>query len=240
MLTTVLFAMLSCSGDDAATDTAGETGTQPTNTDPLGVGETYRQPGPFEVEAAFGIVVMTMIYSIGEISGAHINPAVTIAFWIARRFDGREVAPYIVSQCIGAIGASGVLALLFPEHATFGATHPSGSIAQSFALEIVVSFLLMFVILGVVSGSKEQGIMAGVAIGATVAMCALFGGPVSGASMNPARSLGPALVSGELGDFWIYVSAPLMGMALAVGGHRAVREPTGARESEGAGTHAEG
>ena len=179
----------------------------------------------FGVSFAFGIVVLTMIYSIGEVSGAHINPAVTLAFWIARRFEGRDVFPYIVSQCLGAVAASGVLAIMFPEHRTLGATLPSGSIEQSFVLEIVVSFLLMFVILGVVSGSKEQGVMAGVAIGATVCMCALFAGPISGASMNPARSLGPALVGGQLGDLWIYFTAPVVGMVLAVGGHRAVHGP---------------
>jgi aquaporin Z len=166
-----------------------------------------------------------MIYSIGEVSGAHINPAVTLGFWIARRFEGREVLPYIGSQCVGALAASGVLAIMFPEHRTLGATLPAGSITQSFMLEVVVTFLLMFVILGVASGSKEQGIMAGVAIGATVSMCALFAGPISGASMNPARSLGPALVGGQLGNLWIYLTAPVVGAVLAVGGARAVRAP---------------
>ena len=179
----------------------------------------------FGVSFAFGVVVMTMIYSVGEVSGAHLNPAVTLGFWIAGRFEGREVAPYVASQCVGAVIASGVLALMFAGHANLGATLPSGSVGQSFMLEIVVSFLLMFVILGVVSGSKEQGIMAGVAIGATVCMCALFAGPISGASMNPARSLGPALVSGQLGSLWIYFVAPVIGATLAVGGCRAVREP---------------
>ena len=179
----------------------------------------------FGVSVAFGIVVMTMIYSIGEISGAHINPAVTFGFWLAGRFPGREIAPYVASQCIGSLIASGVLALMFAGHTNLGATLPSGSIGQSFALEVVISFLLMFVILGVVTGSKEQGIMAGVAIGATVSMCALFAGPVSGASMNPARSLGPALVSGELSAFWIYLTAPVIGMALAVWVCRVIREP---------------
>jgi aquaporin Z len=179
----------------------------------------------FGVSFAFGIVVLTMIYSIGEVSGAHINPAVTLGFWIARRFEGREVLPYIGSQCVGALAASGVLAIMFPEHRTLGATLPAGSITQSFMLEVVVTFLLMFVILGVASGSKEQGIMAGVAIGATVSMCALFAGPISGASMNPARSLGPALVGGQLGNLWIYLTAPVVGAVLAVGGARAVRAP---------------
>lgn len=179
----------------------------------------------FGVSFAFGIVVMTMIHSVGEVSGAHLNPAVTVGFWLARRFALRDVLPYVASQCAGAVVASVALALLFSDHATLGATTPAGSVGQSFVLEILVSFLLMFVILGVVTGSKEQGIMAGLAIGSTVAMCALFAGPISGASMNPARSLGPALVSGELGSLWIYLVAPVIGAALAVGGCRAIREP---------------
>ncbi|MEE2662657.1 MAG: MIP family channel protein [Myxococcota bacterium] len=179
----------------------------------------------FGVSFAFGVVVMTMIYSVGEISGAHLNPAVTLGFWIARRFDGGQVMPYIVSQCVGAVLASGVLMLMFADHATLGATAPSGSLGQSFAIEVAVSFLLMFVILGVATGSKEQGIIAGLAIGATVSMCALFAGPISGASMNPARSLGPALIAGQFGGLWIYLTAPVAGAALAVGGCCAIREP---------------
>lgn len=176
------------------------------------------------VSLAFGLIVMTMIYAVGDVSGAHLNPAVTLGFWTAKRLPGRRVAPYIASQFVGALAASSLIRLWFPEHATLGSTLPSGSILQSLSLEIVLTFLLMFVILGVATGAKEKGIIAGVAVGATVAMCALFGGPISGASMNPARSLGPALVSGELGFMWLYVLGPVAGALLAVGGCRGTRE----------------
>jgi len=163
----------------------------------------------------FGLIVMAVIYAFGSVSGAHINPAVTIAFVVARRFDARSVLPYIASQLLGAVAAGLLLRALFGDHPTFGATLPSGSVLQSFALEIVLSFLLMLVILNVATGAKETGIMAGVAIGGMVALEALVGGPVSGASMNPARSLGPAIAAGELADLWIYLVAPVIGMALA-------------------------
>jgi len=167
------------------------------------------------VSMVFGLVVMAMIYSVGNISGAHINPAVTLGFVFAGRLDKRQVIPYIGSQFAGALLAAGVLWALFPQHGTLGATLPSGSIWQAFAMEVVLWFLLMFVILNVCTGQMEKGIMAGVAVGGTVALEAMMGGPVSGASMNPARSLGPALVSGELKQLWIYILAPCLGMILA-------------------------
>ncbi len=163
----------------------------------------------------FGLVVMAMIYSVGNISGAHINPAVTLGFLFAGRLAAREVLPYIGCQLAGAVIAALTLRILFPEHLTLGATLPSGSPLQSLVMEIILSFLLMFVILNVSTGQMEKGIMAGVAVGGTVAFEALIGGPVSGASMNPARSLAPALVSGELQQVWIYVVGPVMGMFLA-------------------------
>ena len=175
------------------------------------------------VSLAFGLVVMTMIYAVGDVSGAHLNPAVTVAFWAARRLEGKQVAPYLASQFAGALLASGLLRLMFAGHASLGATTPSGPLLQSFVFETVLTFLLMFVILGVSTGAKEKGIMAGAAVGATVALAALFGGPISGASMNPARTLGPALVSGEFSSLWIYFAAPVTGALLAVGGCRCVR-----------------
>ena len=177
------------------------------------------------VALTFGLVVMAMIYAVGDVSGAHFNPAVTFGFWTARRLSLSDVAPYVASQCVGALFASGVLRILFASHETLGATLPAGGIPQFFLLEIVLTFFLMFVILGVTSGPKEEGALAGVAIGATVALAALFAGPISGASMNPARSLGPALFSGEWTALWLYLSAPVVGAGLAVVGCRGVRGP---------------
>ena len=177
------------------------------------------------IAAVFGLIVMTMIYSVGDISGAHLNPAVTVGFWLSGRFERRNVLPYVTGQCAGAVAASMLLALAFPEADTLGITRPSAGILPSFCFEVVLTAILMFVILGVSTGAKEKGIMAGIAVGGTVALCALFGGPVSGASMNPARSLGPAIVSGDLAGFWIYLSAPVLGAAVAVFGCRCVREP---------------
>ena len=175
------------------------------------------------VALTFGLIVMAMIYAIGDVSGAHINPAVTVAFWIAGRFPGREVWPYLASQLVGAFCASGLLRILFLDHPHLGATLPAGPWWQSFILEIVLTFLLMFVILNVSTGAKEKGMMAGIAIGGVVAFEALFAGPICGASMNPARSLAPAVVSGELGDVWIYVVAPLVGALLAIPGCRCIQ-----------------
>ena len=143
------------------------------------------------IALTFGLVVMAMIYAVGDVSGAHLNPAVTVGFWAARRLPGREVVPYVLGQCAGAIAASLCLRLLFAAHETLGATAPVGSLWQSFMLEVVITFFLMFVILGVATGSREKGPTAGLAIGGTVALAALFAGPICGASMNPARSLGP-------------------------------------------------
>jgi aquaporin Z len=174
------------------------------------------------VALTFGLIVMAMIYTLGDVSGCHINPAATIAFWLARRFPARQVAPYIASQVAGALLASLLLRLLFV-HPTLGATLPGGTSLQSFVLEVFLTALLMFVALSVSTGAQEKGIMAGAAIGAVVALEALFAGPICGASMNPARSLGPALVSGHVGQLWIYLLAPLIGSAIAVIGCRCTR-----------------
>jgi MIP family channel proteins len=168
------------------------------------------------IALTFGLVVMAMIYAVGDISGAHLNPAVTLGFWLARRLPGTDIIPYIASQLFGALAASVLVRVLLGPHSTLGATLPTGSMGQSFFLEIVLTFLLMFTILNVATGAKEKGATAGLAIGAVVALAALFGGPISGASMNPARSLGPALVSGQLQFLWLYLLAPVLGSALAV------------------------
>jgi aquaporin Z len=175
--------------------------------------------------AVFGLVVMAVIYAIGNVSGAHINPAVTMAFVLAGRMPRSRMLPYIASQLAGGLLAALLLLTLFPTHEGLGATLPAGPSAQSFIIEAVMSFFLMFVILNVSSGHQEKGLTAGVAIGGTVALEALFGGPVSGASMNPVRSLAPALVSGELGSIWIYLLAPVLGMLLAAPSCRWVQGP---------------
>lgn len=171
--------------------------------------------GHFGVAATFGLIVLAMIYAFGDLSGAHLNPAVTLGFMVAKRFPVKEAAPYIVAQLSGALLASLTLRFLFPENATLGATFPAGSAMQSFILELLLTYFLMLVILQVAHGSKEVGVMAGIAIGAVVGLEALFAGPISGASMNPARSIAPALVSGELRGLWIYIVAPVLGALLA-------------------------
>lgn len=176
------------------------------------------------VALTFGLIVLAMIYSLGDISGAHINPAVTLGFWFSRKFKGRNVLPYIASQCAGALAASGTLRFLFPQNKLLGTTQPAGSDLQSFVLEFLLSALLMFVILGVSTGAKEKGITAGIVVGAVIALEAMFAGPICGASMNPARSLAPALVSGHLSGLWIYFAAPVLGAGLGVLGCRCVRE----------------
>jgi aquaporin Z len=173
------------------------------------------------IALTFGLIVMSMIYAVGHVSGAHINPAVTFGFWLSRRLPGKVVGPYILSQLVGAFAASGLVWLMF-YHQTLGATHPAGSAMQTFILETVLTAMLMFVILSVVSGPKEAGLLAGVAIGSVIALEALFAGPISGASMNPARSLAPAVLSGDLHDVWIYLAAPVLGAGIGVYSHKAV------------------
>jgi aquaporin NIP len=165
-----------------------------------------------------------MIYTVGDISGAHLNPAVTIGFWAARRLPGSDVLPYIGSQLTGAWFASGTLRFLFPNNQFLGATLPAGSEGQSFVLELVLTFFLMLTILNVSSGAKEKGITAGMAVGAVIGLEAMFAGPICGASMNPARSLAPALVSGHFEHLWIYLAAPPLGACAAMLACRCVRE----------------
>lgn len=168
------------------------------------------------VAATWGLIVAAMIYTVGDISGAHLNPAVTIAFWVAKTFPAKEILPYIISQGIGAFLASFTLHYLFPSNDTLGASLPAGTAMQSFVLELILTFLLMFTIIHVAKGSKEQGMFAGIAIGSVVLLEAMFAGPICGASMNPIRSLSPAVVSGHLEHLWVYLSAPTLGAVLAV------------------------
>jgi aquaporin NIP len=174
--------------------------------------------GHVGVSLVFGLVVAAMVYAVGEVSGAHINPAVTLGFFAAGRMPGRLVLPYVASQCAGAFLASAVVLVLFPGDPRLGATIPAGPHAQSFLLEVVLALILMFTILSVSTGGKERGVVAGGVVGAVIAFEALVGGPVSGASMNPARSLAPAVVSGSFEGLWIYLVAPPLGALLAVGG----------------------
>ena len=168
------------------------------------------------IALTFGLIVMAMIYAVGDVSGAHLNPAVTAGFFLAGRFPGRTVIPYVVSQTVGAFLASLGLLLLFGNHAHLGATLPLGPPWKSFGLEALLTWLLMFVILCVSAGPKEVGVMAGAAIGGVIALEAMFAGPICGASMNPARSLAPAIVSGTLTSLWVYLTAPVLGAAAAV------------------------
>jgi aquaporin NIP len=175
------------------------------------------------IALTFGLIVLAMIYSVGDISGAHLNPAVSFGFFAARRFPLRNVASYLVSQYAGAFAASGVLRLLFPTSASLGTTLPTGSEMQSFVLELILTAILMFVILGVSTGAAEKGITAGIVVGSVIGLEAMFAGPISGASMNPARSLAPAIISGHLSSLWIYIFAPVLGALVGVTGCRAVR-----------------
>jgi MIP family channel proteins len=163
------------------------------------------------IALTFGLIVMAMIPTLGDVSGAHLNPAVTVGFVVAGRFSASKVPLYVVSQVAGALAASGTLRLLFAGHETLGATLPAGSAVQSWVFEFLLTLILMVVILGVTTGAKETGILVAVTIGGVIAIEAMFAGPVCGASMNPARSLGPAIVSGHLEHLWIYLTAPVAG-----------------------------
>lgn len=168
------------------------------------------------IALTFGFIVMSMIYALGDISGAHMNPAVTIAFWVGKRFSSKHLLPYIACQLLGAALASLLLRTMFWENEFLGGTLPVGPTWRSFVLEWILTLILMAVILRVSSGSKEKGIMAGAAIGSVVALEAMFAGPICGASMNPARSFGPAIVSGHIEFLWLYLLAPTGGAISAV------------------------
>jgi len=189
--------------------------------------------GAVGVSLVFGLVIMAMIYATGHISGAHINPAVTLAFTLTRHFPPRDAVAYIGAQLVGAIaGALALLAIWPDQPAELGATVPSVGAGSALVYEILLTAFLMFVIISVATDARAVGAAAAIAIGGTVALDALFGGPVTGASMNPARSLGPALAAGEWRDFWLYVLGPVIGAALGALAYQLIRgEPT-ARVSE--------
>jgi MIP family channel proteins len=170
--------------------------------------------GHVGVSLVFGLVIMVMIYAIGHVSGAHFNPAVTFAFSLSRHFPWRRAVGYWAAQVTGAVLAAALLRSSLGNTAHLGATLPAGSQGQSFLWEVVLSFFLMFVIMAVATDTRAVGEAAAIAVGGTVGLDALFGGPISGASMNPARSLGPALVSGDLHALWLYLVAPPLGAAL--------------------------
>ena len=176
------------------------------------------------IAIVFGLAVMAMIQAVGDISGAHLNPAVTIGMAAAGRLPCGHVIPYVATQLGGAFAASGLLRLLFPHHASLGATVPAGDFWQSFVLEGVLTFILMVVILRVSSGPKERGILAGITVGAVIGLEAMFAGPISGASMNPARSLAPAAVSGEFTGLWVYLTAPIAGAIAGVSCQRLLQD----------------
>ena len=175
------------------------------------------------IAITFGLIVTAMIYAFGEISGAHINPAVSIAFAVTDRFNEKQVAPYIVAQLAGGIFASVILAFLFQEHEGLGTTLPAGDWQQTFILEIILTYFLMVVIL-FVSQNKAVTEFTGLAVGFVVLLEAMFAGPITGASMNPARSIGPALISGNLTHLWVYIAAPIIGALLASGTWFLLRE----------------
>ena len=168
------------------------------------------------IAITWGLIVMAMIYAFAETSGAHFNPAVSIAFAFAKKFSWKEVPKYIIAQILGAFVASLILRFLFPTSETLGATIATVDVWRAFVLELLLTFFLMVVIINVSTGSKEIGVVAGIAIGGVVLLEAMFAGPITNASMNPARSIAPAIVSGNLQHLWMYTTAPILGALLAV------------------------
>src|SRR6056300_1407800 len=179
----------------------------------------------------WGLIVMAMIYAFGETSGAHFNPAVTIAFAYAKKFAWKEVPKYIIVQILGAFVASGVLLFLFPESEFLGSTIPKVDVWRAFVLELLLTFFLMVTIINVSTGSKEIGVIAGIAIGGVVLLEAIFAGPITNASMNPARSLGPHIVSGNIEGLYLYLVAPVLGALLAVVSCKLVKDDNCCDES---------
>jgi MIP family channel proteins len=180
--------------------------------------------GAVGVALAFGLVIMVMVYATGHLSGAHINPAVTAAFTLTRHFPPREAVVYVAAQLLGATAAALVLLVLWPDQpAHLGATVPTVAVGRAFLYELLLTAILMFVIMAVATDTRAVGAAAAIAIGGTIALDALFGGPATGASMNPARSFGPALVSGTWTDFWVYVAGPVAGASLGALAYQLVR-----------------
>jgi len=179
--------------------------------------------GHVGVAFAFGLVIVVMIYAVGHVSGAHFNPAVSFAFALTRHFPWSRVGVYWVAQLSGALAAAALLRASLGDRADLGATLPSVSQGNAFVWELVLTFFLMFVIMAVATDTRAVGEAAAIAIGGTVGLDALFGGPITGASMNPARSLGPALVGGNVHALWLYLVAPLAGAALGALTYQLVR-----------------
>ena len=180
--------------------------------------------GTVGIALVFGLVIMVMVYATGHLSGAHINPAVTLAFTLTRHFSLREAAAYIAAQLAGATAAALLLLAVWTNKpASLGATLPSVGAGSALVYEAVLSAFLMFVIMAVATDTRAVGAAAAIAIGGTIGLDALFGGPVTGASMNPARSFGPALVSGEWRDFWVYVVGPVAGAAIGALAYQLIR-----------------
>jgi aquaporin NIP len=178
------------------------------------------------IAITFGLVVAAMIFALGDVSGAHMNPAVTLSFAVSRRFPWKEVVPYITAQLLGALTASILLRLMFAQNEFLGATKPVGSDLQSFVLEVILTMILVLVIFNVSTGSREKGITAAIAIGGVVGLEALFAGPICGASMNPFRSLAPAIISGHYESIWVYLTAPLVGAGLGLWSHQILYSKT--------------
>lgn len=179
--------------------------------------------GHLGVAASFGLVIMVMVAALGHLSGAHFNPAVTFAFALHRHFPWRDVPLYVAGQLLGAIAGAWTLRVLFGAGADLGVTRPAGGAGQAFGVEVLLTAVLMFVITAVATDTRAVGELAAIAIGGTIALDALWGGPISGASMNPARSFAPALVSGQLGGQWIYWLAPLLGAGLGGAAYQLLR-----------------
>jgi len=200
-----------------------------------------RFPGsivPQAIPIIFGLIVAVMVYTIGHISGAHINPAVTLAFAVTRHFPKKQVLVYWLAQSIGSILAIFALSLLLPAGETFGATVPVVSLGKALGWEIILTFFLMFAVMGTATDTRAVGAMAGSAIGATVMLASFLGGPITGASMNPARSLGPALFQGNLDIFWLYIVGPMVGAVIAALLYERIRcEITGSSKKDVEGAH---
>lgn len=188
--------------------------------------------GSLGIGLSFGLAVMAAIYSVGHLSGAHINPAVTVAFALARHFPWSQVPGYVISQLLGACAASAALLALFGDVAGLGSTVPSGSALQALGLEVILTLFLMFVVAAVATDVRAVGQAAAIAIGGYVALAAVFAGPIAGASMNPARSFGPALMGGVWIHHWVYWVGPLVGAALGASLYRYMRAADPPQSSE--------
>jgi aquaporin NIP len=195
--------------------------------------------GAVGVSLVFGLIIMVMVYATGHLSGAHINPAVTVAFALSRHFQARDAGAYIAAQVIGATAGALLLLAVWPDQpAQLGATVPSVDVGSAFIYELVLTAFLMFVIMAVATDTRAVGVAAAIAIGGTVGLDAIFGGPVTGASMNPARSFGPALAAGEWSDFWIYVAGPIVGATAGALAYQVVRGDHPPQEADPNGSRA--